>query len=174
MKATFQLRHLLILFCCGCVFLMSGCRQEGCTDKAALNYSSVASKDDGSCVYCEKTKSENEFDLNIIDWNFSSEYYGQTVARVHLHHMEEGYQFDDCGDGECKIYFDVENLRNRGMSFYYYLSFSSFTSFSYSIYLPAYETTTPDSIVSSGTFSDVCNVHEGSTQVYLNSDITYF
>lgn len=40
----------LILFA-ACFVAFTGCKKEGCTDESAINYSSEATKDDGSCEY---------------------------------------------------------------------------------------------------------------------------
>lgn len=58
----------------GSIFFVSSCEKKGCTDSLALNYSSEAEKDDGSCVYAQNIKIEgiefNNFDL--IGWDVGS------------------------------------------------------------------------------------------------------
>lgn len=49
------LLKFLFIFLGGSILLLSGCKQEGCTDLNALNYDEEATKDDGSCEYAPGT-----------------------------------------------------------------------------------------------------------------------
>ena len=73
------LKLFLITMCCGCV--ISGCKQEGCTDELATNYQEEAQRDDGSCRYVigctnphavnydPKATLDDESCLTFTDWN---------------------------------------------------------------------------------------------------------
>src|SRR5687768_11400296 len=93
----FNPQYVVLLLCSVACFHLSGCAEEGCTDKAALNYNSVAEKDDGSCMYCGHTHEEEQYDLNIFDNNVSSVFYNQAVARVHVIRKKDMFSFDNCG-----------------------------------------------------------------------------
>jgi hypothetical protein len=154
------------------LFFMSGCKREGCTDPAALNYNSVANEDDGSCLFCEDGYTENKFELDVIDDNFSSVFFNQVVAKVNITHVVEGYQFEQCGDSQCKVYYEVQNMTNMGITFYYNLFLSGISTPSDFANLQAYQTSARDSIVFSG--SDLCSVTADFSWVNLNSTISYF
>jgi len=44
---------------------LSSCKKHGCTDPTALNYSSEANKDDGSCIQPSQTIFEEQFNLTF-------------------------------------------------------------------------------------------------------------
>ena len=46
-----RVKLLYILCAIGSLQLMNSCKKKGCTDETALNYSTEAKKDDGSCTY---------------------------------------------------------------------------------------------------------------------------
>src|ERR1051325_1284633 len=113
------------------VVLSSGCGEKGCTDKSALNYNSVARRDDGSCIYCEHEHQQlGDAYYNLVDYNYNSSYYDETVARFNVTQISDKYNYSTCGTTECKIYYQIENLTNQGMSFTYRFSSNGSVDFS--------------------------------------------
>lgn len=53
MKTTQTTLTITTILCAifGILFLLSGCKKEGCTEPNAINYDSKADKNDGSCIY---------------------------------------------------------------------------------------------------------------------------
>jgi hypothetical protein len=47
------------------------CKKEGCTDSTALNYSSSAKKDDGSCITEQDIKNTNPQNLYVENFNLT-------------------------------------------------------------------------------------------------------
>ena len=68
-----MLKKSILLLALSLPFFYS-CKKKGCTDKNALNYSSKAKKDDGSCVTIEEVKSVIPQNLYVeqFDLTFNS------------------------------------------------------------------------------------------------------
>lgn len=45
------MKRPILFLVCSLFYLITSCKKHGCTDSTALNYSSFAKKDDGSCVF---------------------------------------------------------------------------------------------------------------------------
>ena len=129
MKASsIRLRFAFMLFLLLVTLLTGGCRHVGCTDEKALNYNSVANHDDGSCLYCNSNFSEANLELSIVDDNSFSLFYNQVVAKAYLHSKKTDFSFDQCGTDTCRIYYQIQNLTNKRMTFNYNFIFGNFSS----------------------------------------------
>jgi hypothetical protein len=71
-----------ILLATAMLFVLTGCKKEGCTDSTATNYDADAKKDDGSCTFNTTTTpsytTPATFDFTDADGNNTVSYGGQT------------------------------------------------------------------------------------------------
>ena len=74
-----------ILVATGLLFVLTGCKKEGCTDPLADNYSENAKKDDGSCEYSYSVPTTYEF--TDANGNNTVSYSGQTARMDMLSEM---------------------------------------------------------------------------------------
>ena len=74
-----------ILVATGLLFVLSGCKKEGCTDPLADNYNEDAKTDDGSCEYSYNVPTTYEF--TDADGNNTVSYSGQTARMDMLSEM---------------------------------------------------------------------------------------
>jgi hypothetical protein len=70
-----SLQKLTVLALTGAVVALSGCKQEGCTNPDAVNYSSDADTDDGSCTY----EGEVVFWYGAAASQMVIDYYGKSL-----------------------------------------------------------------------------------------------
>jgi len=77
------MRVLYIIFVVGSLNMLSSCRKKGCTDQNALNFSSEAKKDDGSCVLLNPP---SNYTFTDASGNNTVSYSGQTDR---LNQLEE-------------------------------------------------------------------------------------
>ena len=74
-----------ILVATGLLFILTGCKKEGCTDPLADNYSESAKKEDGSCEYSYSVPTTYEF--TDANGNNTVSYSGQTARMDMLSEM---------------------------------------------------------------------------------------
>lgn len=143
-----------------CMLLFTGCIERGCTDKGALNYNSLAHQDDGSCLYCSLVADTSQRTNELIDDNFSSDYFNQQVARLNITRSLNSFNYTSCNDlqeEECFFYYHIENLVNENISFFYRIRISgSILISTTSISLAPFETSEVDTIPLSN-ISSFCN-----------------
>ncbi len=105
---------LLILLISLITIISNSCKQEGCTDKAAINYSTIADKDDGTCMYCKTTITKcDTASIFLFDYNSGSMYYMQNVARGFLTTYHVKYNYPTCGTDSCQFFLTIQNLINK-------------------------------------------------------------
>ncbi len=165
----------LLLLTIGTIITI-GCNNKGCTDKKAINYSVVANKNDRSCEYCDSTNTQTgSAQLYLIDNNFSSIHYQETVAKFTVSQYSLDFNDVTCGNERCEIIVAIENMTNQDFDLYYTLqSFGNvFFFYEKQVTVPAFQTindgAVPDSLISNpcGFFSS------GSLSVSNNSAIIY-
>lgn len=84
---------LLFLIAATATLALTSCKKKGCTDINALNYSTEAEKDDGSCSFYEVPTSYEFLD---VDGNSTVSYSGQTDR---LNQLEEMTTYMKTGTG---------------------------------------------------------------------------
>jgi hypothetical protein len=79
-----------ILIATGLLFVLSGCKKEGCTDPLANNYNEEAKKDDGSCTYdapAPTYSTPTTYTFTDADGNNTVSFSGQTARMDMLTEM---------------------------------------------------------------------------------------
>jgi len=73
---------LFILFIAVLPFLISSCKEGGCTDEQALNFNIDAGKDDGSCIFPSDKLVGNWEVTEVVDGNTSNPaVYTATISK---------------------------------------------------------------------------------------------
>ena len=87
-----------ILFALMAIVTLASCKKEGCTDPEALNYSSEAKKDDGSCTYAQDEPTPPASTLVLIGT-------GTTTSNESV----SLYADEDITTGYTNLYAEVKN-----------------------------------------------------------------
>jgi hypothetical protein len=109
----------------GLVALSTVSCKKGCRDSTAYNYNHSAKVEDGSCLYCDSTKtiSASGF-LNVTDLNPSSSYFEQNVMNVTISGYAYSYSGNGCnlirhitnGDSTCENVYNTITFANNTQS----------------------------------------------------------
>ncbi len=103
MKKYIPIAVILIAF--------ASCRKEGCTDKKAINFNITADVDDGSCIYCdEKVTVLGNAEGFIVDEQFQSSHYQDSIVYLEIEQTEELYSDQSCGINNCSMDLKFTNL----------------------------------------------------------------
>jgi hypothetical protein len=96
--------------------VLSSCRNEGCTNKDAVNFDVTADEDDGSCVVCQTTIEDIAYKISYLkDGSFNSTYNGQFVAKAYLHQFSEKPNDKLCSSAKNNLNIKLKNLMNQTM-----------------------------------------------------------
>jgi len=104
----------------GCILCAVQSCKEGCNDKNAINYSSSATENNGTCLYCDSTQIANGSSIyEIEDENSQSPYYFQYVLRTIVTSQELQLNGNGCkflgygsGSNSCNEYSNNLQLVN--------------------------------------------------------------
>jgi hypothetical protein len=162
--------RLFIIFGVIVLFISAvGCKQEGCTDKNALNYNSVADKDDGSCVYCQTNSSiSGTRIIQLTDFNSLSNYYMQIVSVCSFTETSLSYNSSQCGIGSCDLNLQIQNMTSQTIVFTPEVEFQSnngFTDSAFNVSIP------PNQVVNIGLLSSIPNSNGAGNCGTPNVDI---
>lgn len=92
MKKTIGLLLITLLT----ILLYSGCK-KGCTDVNALNYTSGAKTEDGSCFYCDSSITQQTITFGTFwDNQPGSPYYGSNIISAELNLVQTAYNGNGC------------------------------------------------------------------------------
>ncbi len=96
---------------------MTSCKEEGCTEKAALNYNITATKEDGSCIFCEETRENfGAFAVLVKDRNSFSPCYNEEILRIELSRRARRFNDGSCGTEECVVDARFTNLTDQDIT----------------------------------------------------------
>lgn len=87
---------LLPVICLLALVVNQSCK-KGCTDKKALNYMSAARDNDGTCLYCDSTLQQLDFnEQNIEDENSQSQFAFRDVLLLYVENRAQIYTGNGC------------------------------------------------------------------------------
>lgn len=145
------------------LFIYSGCTEKGCNDRNALNYDPVSNVNDGSCTYCDTPKVVHTGPVSnifLVETNFSSQLYGDTIIEFVLDQYNKNYVDTKCGENDCSIEMRLYNFKNNTVTFSYTVDNNNgmrFTSNGTSLIIPPYGTLHLKNIEQSSSFGDICS-----------------
>ena len=149
MKIEFFFRKFIIYQILFFSIIISGCRENGCTDKAALNYNIAAEDDDGSCVYCNIVRNKlSEHSIFLVDINSMSQFYLETIAEIKFTRLSDKYNSTTCGSNKCLISIDIHNIFYKEIEFTYVVIIPAPYNYNASnlVIIPPYQTVSIDTI----------------------------
>jgi len=158
------------------ILSFNSCKQKGCNDKSALNYSIAANENDGSCIYCTTTISQNGTNtVYLIDPNTSSVYYNDTVAIFYLTQTTFFHNFHECGNDSTYLYLRIKNLLNQGENFFF--NFDGFSLCGFVRTSTTYVTLSPNQITDEILFDtekySQCSITGSSPMIIISGRINY-
>ncbi len=122
---------------CALVLLVfvSSCKQEGCTDREALNFNVAADEDDNSCVYCsDSQKNELGRAINVVtDERWGTEYFGEPILDIDILQHDKIFTYTDCGQSGCFFDVRITNIIDKDISLLqFFVTIPNTNGFSYS------------------------------------------
>ena len=171
----------VVLFTLAITSLFNSCKQEGCTDQTALNYSNVAGKNDGSCIYCKVQEiGSSSLVSNFVDtdsydqYGNSNPYYYDVVLRFNFDHHRLSSNSDKCPNGECYLHATATNLTGQKITCIASINLNGEQA-QVPISVNAGATVDLGKILKSPTGDSFCSVNLENSGVYVNVSgyITY-
>ena len=95
--------------------------KQGCKDNHAINYNTKAQNDDGSCLYCDSTRTTDG--ASIVGVDNTAPLTDKHVLLLALSENEFGYNGNGCkSEGlqtgkRCNVYLSVINLTSKSINF---------------------------------------------------------
>ncbi len=171
---TTKVSVFLILLTSLTIVCSIGCKQGGCTDKAAINYSNTADKDDGSCLYCKTTIAKGDsFSVTMKDNNSVGGQYMVDVIKYTFTNYSTNYNSKRCGTDSCKTMLTIQNLVNWTTCFSYNIQYLSpaLDTMHYHINIPPYQSVDLGVMVSNPTITS-CGIPHAI--IYLEGQFLYY
>jgi len=108
------------------VAFASSCKNEGCTDRSAVNYDSDATKDDGSC--CIRTETDTSISYAIYDNDPGSPHYQELAGAITVKRKVFKYSGSSCsdlgyGEDRCENVVIIISNQADNISFTYSVEF---------------------------------------------------
>ncbi len=153
---------------------LCSCQEEGCTDESALNYSVVAKKDNGSCVYCQVISStENTRQQFLKDDNYydqagnSNPYYYDEILSFDFKQKTSNYNSSKCASEQCTFDAVVTNRTSKKVTATVQLQFVG-SPVTKTIVVNANSTTTLTNVFSGSTSQNLCDFNIENSSVWMD------
>jgi hypothetical protein len=158
------------------ILFLNSCKQKGCNDKSALNYSIAAKENDGSCIYCSTTISQNGTNtIYLTDPNTLSAHYNDTVAIFYLTQSTFYHNYHECGIDSTYLYLRIRNIINQGENFFFNFNANSLCDFVRTSM--TYVTIPPNQITDEILFDTKkysgCSITGSSPSIFISGRINY-
>ena len=172
-----QDKKIFALYCIiFCSLALSICKEKGCTNPAAINYSSIADEDDGSCIICKSSQTEiGSGSCNLVDFNSGGPHWNDVVAAFTISQRSVVYNNSACGSGECVFYLSVHSLVPENMDINFHIQCSGNVFFNFNGFVTVNGNQTTASVqINTTSVSNPCGLfNSGSLFVSSNLDIVY-
>jgi len=151
--------------------LASGCKENGCTDKNALNFNIVANKEDGTCYYCTSSTVEaGKKEVDVSDFNTPS-FFGKPTFTFFFTQTNPIVNDTRCGFAGSVLSYKVRNNSSTyEASFSYQINTVGFTPGNTIVIAPNQTIEMPPIILNQLATTDIRNTQ---INVFISGSPTY-